>query len=1129
MSIEALLQELAANNVKLSVKDGKLVCQLPEGGIDGDLMNKLKQFKDEIIQFILDTCKSKFIRSPIKKQSTNALAKPVSHAQQRLWVLDQIEGSKHYSILNGLLLTGDLDTGLFQKVFDTTLARHEVLRTTYNLDERGNLYQEVQPFRPMEITMKDLRNSSTEEQGIIIEKLQLEEYKYTFNLKKDVMIRVVLIQIKDAEFVVLVNMHHIATDGWSIGILIREFNALYTAFHQGRRCPLDGLDIQYSDYAYWQHETLRGEKLDELKRYWLNQLSDLPPVHSLPLDYIRPKTQTFAGDTIFLQIGINELNSLKRICDQEGATLFAGLYTIFAILLARYSNERDIVIGTPVANREQPEIENLIGLFVNMLLLRSNVSRNAGFMELLHQNKQMLYGAFSHQQMPFDMLVSELRPLREVSYSSLFQIMFVLQNNEKAKLELPDLTLMQIEQSKPFAMYDLTLTVNENDNGLMLGWEYNTAIFKSLTIQRMANHFEQLFKSLVQFPHESVMKVNMMSDNEKADLTYSWNQTETDYPKNKTVIDLLDEQVKATPDHIAIKFGEKQYTYLQFNHLANQFADYLIKNYALTANDLVAVQLERSEKMPLAIISILKAGAAFVPVATDYLADRVNYILHDTKTKLLIDDREVEKFFSVREMYSAESISLKPVPGDLAYCIYTSGSTGVPKGVLNQHAGLFNRLLWMKEYLNPEGNEIYLQKTPYTFDVSVWEFLLPVISGGTLIVSNPEGHKDPEYLIELIRKEKISIIHFVPSMLSVFLQFASDKDVSDLRHIICSGEELLPGMVAQSRIKFPQTRIHNFYGPTEAAIDVTAIDLTELDVSNGVSIGRPVANTRIYIVDDELNLLPAKIPGELLISGIQVARSYLNLKELTNEKFIQDPFIPGERVYRTGDIALWEESGTIKYLGRKDSQVKIRGNRIELGAITANLLLKPGIKEAAVTVYKKEYAEHELVAYVVADEIQNTTALRKFLSTKIPDYEIPSYFIQLDKMPLSANGKVDIKSLPSPEHNKLSTAIEYTPPKNDIEEKLVKIFANELGRNVKEIGVHDNFFDLGANSINLIRILNELNKEFGTDLKPVLLFQYTTIKVLVENMFDDTFKDREEEDDNTLSDEIDSLMDIMEE
>lgn len=1129
MNTEALLRELAEHNVKLSVKEGKLVCQLPEGGINSDLMNRLKLAKQEIMQFIADARKSRLTRTPITKQPAEVGPKPLSHAQQRLWVLDQIEGSTHYNILNGLLLKGALDVELFQKVFDTILQRHEVLRTTYHLDEQGNVRQEVQPFRPLNIRKQDLRSYDKTEQDALVEKARQEEFNYPFSLRHDVMIRLTLLRVKDDEHVVLLNMHHIATDGWSIGILIKEFNALYTAFYNGTGNPLPEPVIQYSDYAYWQQEWLKGDMLEELKKYWLNQLTGLPPVHNLPLDFARPNTQTFSGNTVHTQIGKEALDSLKKICDQEGTTLFTGLYTVFTVLLSRYSNEQDIVLGTPVANREQTEVQQLIGLFMNMLLLRGTVEPGDHFSGLLARNKKMLSEAFSHQQMPFDMLVTELRPGRDMSYNSLFQVMFVLQNNEKGNLELPGLSLMQLEQAKPFAMYDLTLTVNEYDGGLLLSWEYNTGLFRETTIKKMAAHFERLFTSLVAFPQQKVCSANMIGDAEQNRLLFEFNQTAKPYATGKTVIDLLEEQVQATPAQTAVKFGGIKYNYRQLDQLTSQFAHYLQAQYGIVPDDLVAIQLDRSEKLPIAIIGILKAAAAYVPLGTDYPEERVSYILRDTGTKVLVNEAEMEKFFSVAGQYPGTAAPAKPAPGNLAYCIYTSGSTGVPKGVLNRHDGLFNRLVWMKEYLELKGSEIYLQKTAYTFDVSVWEFLLPVISGGTLVMAKPDGHKDPEYLEETIRNEQVNIVHFVPSMLSIFLQFAGQSALPHLRHIVCSGEELLPGMVKQSRRQWPQVRIHNFYGPTEAAIDVTALDVTDIDVSGGVTIGKPVANTRIYIVDEALNLQPVGIPGELLISGIQVAKGYLNLDELTKERFIGDPFFPGERVYRTGDIAVWLENGTIRYMGRRDNQVKIRGNRIELGSITSKLLQVPGIRDAVVTVHKHKDQPHELAAYVVADAIQNATDLRKALAAKLPDYEIPSIFIQLDQLPLSPNGKIDTKALPGPEHNKLPTGIAYTAPENKKEETLVELFAKELDRPANEIGVNDNFFDLGANSIKLIKILHEVNRQFGLDLKPVLLFQYTTVKLLSGYIFGGTADEKEEEDDNTLSDEINSLMDLMEE
>jgi amino acid adenylation domain-containing protein len=1123
MKVETLLQELVQKNVKLSVKEDKLLCQLPEGGIDSSLLNLLKQHKEEIKGVIQATKKSRLERPVITKRKNDAGPRPLSYMQQRLWILDQIEGSAHYNISNALLLEGELDVDIFQKAFNTILERHEIIRTAYQVDDNGEPCQVIQPVQPLPIVKIDLTDFSEEEQNRRIKLLQAEDSKMSFDLRRDILLRVTLIQTRSNAFVLLVTMHHIATDGWSFGILIKEFSTLYRAYSKAEKNPLPDLHIQYADYAHWQQEWLKGENLETLKNYWCGQLADLPAVHSLPLDHARPKAQTFAGHTIHSKIDAATLGELKKICEKEGATLFAGLHAAFTVLLSRYSNEKDIVVGTPIANREQPEIENLIGFFVNMLVLRNRLLPGMNFIELLRQGRQLLLDAYAHQQMPFDMLVSELQPERNPAYSSLFQVMLVLQNNERAEAKLPGLSLKQMEASRPFAMYDLSLTINENDDGLLLGWEYNTDIFKTSTIKRMAGHFERLMTSLTAMPGVDVNKVSMLLGEEMETLA-GFNQTAKDYPQGKTIIDLFEEQVHITPENIAVKFEERSYTYAQLDQLSNQLAAYLSENYRIAANELVAIQLERSERMLLAIIAILKSGAAYVPIATDAPVERLEYIVKDVKA--LINEDELSKFFSAQDKYSKDRLSVKPLPDHLAYCIYTSGSTGMPKGVLNGHAGLFNRLVWMKEYLKAAGNEVFLQKTPYTFDVSVWELLLPLICGAQLVFAAPDGHKDPFYLQHLLEKEKISIVHFVPSMLNIFLSNLEPAACNSLKHIVCSGEALPAKVVSECKQKL-NSRIHNLYGPTEAAIDVTAIDLTNVDTDIlGVSIGYPIANTSIYIVNDAMELQALGIPGELLIGGVQVAKGYLNLPELSNEKFIPDPFKPGGRIYKTGDIAKWNHDGSIAYLGRRDNQVKIRGHRIELDEITTQLLTRPSIKEAVVTVRKVSELDKELVAYIVSGVEEDASSLRKFLAGKIPDYEIPAYFIQLDALPLSSNGKIDLRSLPDPAIGVLSSSAVYEAPRNEQEQKLIEIFARGLGREAAEIGIHDNFFDLGANSIKLIRIVNEIKKEFKAEIKPLLLFQYPNINELV-NVFAPNQKQATVEEEAFISAEMDDMLEAF--
>jgi amino acid adenylation domain-containing protein len=1123
MKVELLLQELVQNNVKLTVKEDKLLCQLPAGGIDDSLLVLLKQHRDEIKEIIQTMRKSRLTRPSIQKRKDASSPGVLSYMQQRLWVLDQLEGSAHYNISNALLLEGELDADILQKVFNSIIERHEIIRTVYAVDENGEPAQIVQSVQPLPILKVDLTDFSEEEQQKKVRQLQAEDSKLSFDLKKDILLRVTLIQLKQDAFVLFVTMHHIATDGWSFGILMKEFSTLYRAYSKAEKDPLPELAIQYSDYAEWQQEWLKGETLEELKSFWSGQLQDLPPVHSLPLDNARPKAQTFTGNTIHSKIDVETLSELKRICDKEGATLFAGLYAAFSVLLGRYSNEKDIVVGTPIANREQSEVEDLIGFFVNMLVLRTRLSDEQSFVELVRQNKQLLLDVYAHQQMPFDMLVSTIQPERNPAYSSLFQVMIVLQNNERTEIKLPGLSIRQVEKARPFAMYDLSLTINENENGLLLNWEYNTDIFRTLTIKRMAVHFERLLKSLIASPEADVNKAGILSDEEMEGLA-AFNRTGQPYPQDRTIMDLFAEQVRATPEHIAVKFEERSYTYAQLDQMSNQLAGYLAGTYAIGANDLAGIKLERSESLSLAILSVLKAGAAYVPIGADYPEERVDYIIKDAKIKVLINEEELSRFFQVQNNYPKERLAVKPSPGDLAYCIYTSGSTGAPKGVLNQHDGLYNRLVWMKEYLNVTGSDVILQKTPYTFDVSVWELLLPFICGAQLVFAIPDGHKDPFYLQQLIDKEQVTITHFVPSMLNVFLASLEPAACKSLNHIVCSGEALPAKVVSECKQKL-NSRIHNFYGPTEAAIDVTAIDLTNVDTEmHGVTIGSPIANTSIYIVNEAMGLQPVGIPGELLIGGVQVARGYLNKPQLSSEKFISDPFREGSRVYRTGDIAKWNPDGSITYLCRKDDQVKIRGHRIELGEVTAHLLSKPSIKDAVVTVHKISEIEKELVAYIVSDVEEDASSLRKFLAGKIPDFEIPAFFIQLEALPLSPNGKVDQKALPDPAIGTLTGNVVYEAPRNEQEEKLIEIFARGLGRNPSEIGVHDNFFDLGANSIKLIKIMNEIKKEFKVEMRPVLLFQYPNINELV-SMFASNQNEATTEEEAFISADMDDMLD----
>lgn len=1055
MNVAPLLEELIQHKVKLTVAEDKLRVQLPEGGLEPSLLAQLKLHKDAIKELILATRKPRVKRPAITRLTHPGNKAVLSHMQRRLWILDKIEGSTHYNISNALVLEGDLDTAQFQKAFDTILQRHEILRTVYTTDEQEQVFQVIQPVRSLDIKYDYLTGLSKEAQDHAIRELQLEETKQPFDLSKDVLIRVRLVQLNTHAHVVLVTIHHIATDGWSIGLLIKEFCALYS----GQSLP--ALPVQYADYAVWQQQYLQGEALGELKQFWSAHLAGMPPVHALPLDVARPRVQTFNGHTFYTRI---DIAPLQRLCEQQGTTLFAGLYAAFTVLLARYSNEKDIVIGTPVANREQEEVAGLAGLFMNMLVLRSQLQTGTSFIQLLQQSKQTLIDSFAHQQLPFDMLVGLLQQERNASHSALFQVMLVLQNNEKGTVELPNVALRPMTQSKPFAMYDLSLIAEEDRHGLSLGWEYNTDLFSLATVQRMAAHFEALLQALLAQPESDVLQLNILSAGEVQQLA-AFNSTDKLYPAGLTVMDIYQ------PQQLTVTYEGR--TYKELDASANKLAAYLHHQFGLQKGDLAGIQLDRSERMLTAILAVLKTGAAYVPIGMDYPQARVDYIIADAQLRVVIDEKVIGECVD----YPLPVLE-GPDPATVAYGIYTSGSTGQPKGVINDHAGLYNRLLWMRDDLDIRKEDVILQKTPYTFDVSVWELLMPLVTGSRLVFARPEGHKDPQYLQELIYTEQVTIIHFVPSMLGIFLEELDSRKCESLRHVVCSGEALPATTVAECKEKLPGVRIHNLYGPTEAAIDVTAIDLTD---TAAVTIGKPVANTKIYIVDAHLRQQPVGVAGELLIEGIQVARGYINQPALTASRFIDSPFTTGARLYRTGDLAKWLPDGTISYLGRMDDQVKIRGNRIELGEIESRILSWGHAAQAGVIVKDKT-----LVAYVVPGAGYEKEQLYSYLGKHLPDYMVPGIIMELDALPLTTSGKLNRRALPEP-----VSADDFVAPGNEVEAALADIWKGVLG--IAQVSIHDNFFRIGGDSILAIRLVSRINKHFNTAFSIPEMYEDSTI------------------------------------
>ena len=942
-----------------------------------------------------------------------------SFAQQRLWILDQIDGgSAHYNLPGGLTLSGHLNYSALTAAFNSIIERHESLRTCFAVGDDGQPIQIIQAARPFLITMTDL--SALEEGACHLQKTEriLAEAHHVFDLSTDVMLRAELLKIAEDEHFLLVVMHHIASDGWSLSIFLNELCALYSAYSRGDTNPLPPLSIQYADYAHWQRSWLQGEVLEQQLSYWAKQLSNLPVVHSLPLDRIRPNQQSFEGDVYKSHITNTTRSALNQLCQSQGATLFMGLHATFSVLLSRYSNETDIVVGSPIANREHAGIAELIGFFVNTLVLRSDLSENPSFSTLLNQSKAMLLDAYAHQQVPFEKIVERLQPERNLSHSPLFQVMLVLQNNEEGALDIPGLILAAAEQHVGIAKYDLTLYVNESLDGLKLNWEYNTDLFESKTIARMANHFELLLEALIAKPNESVFKVEMLSAQERQQLLVDWNNTRTDYPNDKCIHELFEAQVEKNPDAIAVVFEKQQLTYGELNTKANQLAHYLINEKQVKPDALVGICVERSLEMVISILAILKAGGAYVPLDPEYPDTRLKYMLDNANLTTVLtqrhlrettpvsdaqavylDDENLQQQLQTQSTENPNTSALGLTSNHLAYVIYTSGSTGNPKGVMVEHTNVVNFLTGMRDKPGFNTEDCLLAVTSTSFDIHGLELFLPLVGGAKLIVAAKEVTINPDALSELIKQHCVSVMQATPATWKMLLD-ANWQLESPLK-VLCGGEAL--GLhLATELLNKAQVGLWNMYGPTETTIWSTTQQI--LPKSDQIFMGQPIANTQIYIATKSLELAPVGVAGELLIGGAGVTRGYLHRPELTAEKFIPNPFYDktnpasSERLYKTGDLVRWLPDGNLEFLGRIDHQVKIRGFRIELGEIENTLMQHPRIKDSVVVAKETQTGDKQLVAYVVptSAEEQNDNSENKDYSKSKTDISFSLFYFGAD-------------------------------------------------------------------------------------------------------------------------------------
>jgi amino acid adenylation domain-containing protein len=1007
-------------------------------------------------------------------------------------------------------LAGRIDLEIWERVINEVVRRHESLRTRFEVEE-GEPVQVIDEWEPRRLEVEDLTIVSQEDRAEEVSRRAREEAGTGFDLGRGPLLRVKVLKLEEEEHVLLYTMSHIVSDAWSMGILIREVGALYRAYLAGEEAPLPELEIQYADFAVWQRAYLTGSVLDGEVGYWKEQLRDAAII-DLPSDHPRPAMPSYQGGICGVKIGPELSEGLRRLGQQEGATLFMTLMAAFKALLMRYSGQEDISVGTAIANRTKREVEGLIGFFVNTLVMRTDLSGNPSFRELVRRERKVALGAYAHQELPFEKLVEELNPDRDLSRSPLFQVMMALEHAGRETLELPDVKLSEGsgERGKAgeaqIAKFDLTLSITDLGREMAGALVYSRDLFEAGTIERLINHYINVLGGVVKDSERPIGSLGLLSEGERKQIVEEWNATEVDYPGEKLIHELFEEQAEKSPDAVALVYEEQCLSYGELDGRANRLARRLW-GMGVGPESCVGLYCRRSAEMVIGMLGILKAGGAYAPLEPTYPKERVAFIVASAPLRVLLTDRDLAASLPACEaqiiyleedwpkgespVESGYRIESGVTPDSLAYVIYTSGSTGQPKGVMISHRAICNRLLWTLHAFPMREQDCLFQKTPYSFDASVWEIFAPLSSGARLLVARPEGHRDSAYLCEMIVEQQVTVLQLAPSMLRVFLHEREVERCASLVHVFCGGEELRTEDLKLFRKRL-EARLHNLYGPTEVSIDATHLECEDL---KPVTIGRPLSNVEIYALDTNLTPTPLGAPGELHVGGVGLSRGYLNRPDLSGEKFIPHPYgrEAGARLYKTGDLGRWTPEGTIEYLRRNDFQVKIRGFRIELGEIEARLKSHPNIREAVVALQEDGEGGRRLVGYYTGEEV-SAEALRAHLTSGLPDYMVPVAYAHLESLPLTPNGKLDRRALPAPDVRKDVRSAEerdgYLLSRTPVEEMVVGIFEEVL--RLDRVGIHDNFFEIGGHSLSATQVISRVRDRLGVEIGVKSVFEEPT-------------------------------------
>ncbi|TGE21485.1 amino acid adenylation domain-containing protein [Hymenobacter aquaticus] len=1106
--MKQFLKTLRNAGVLIKVVEGELKLTAPKGALTPELLQELKARKAELMAYLAEQDSQAGFNAiaPVGAQASYAL----SPSQYRLWVLSQLEDALvAYNMPAAKRLTGPLDVASFEKALHAVVARHEILRTVFRKDEQLDdvrqfvLAPEASGFA---LTYTDLSNDANAE-ATARAYVEAEAIR-PFDLSAGPLFRAALLRLGPDELVFFFNMHHIISDGWSMKVLTNELLRFYQQFRQGPAPAAEPLRIQYKDFAAWQRTELAGQGLQNHRAYWLEQMQGELPVLELQHEKARPAVKTYNGEMVQFRLSPQVQAGLKKLNETYGGTAFMGIMAALNTLFYRYTGQEDIVLGSPIAGREHADLENQIGFYINTLALRTQFSGAGSFAQLYEQVKTNLLGAYKHQLYPFDQLVDDLGVKRDISRSPLFDVMVVMQNTdlnfdakEEAGQTVSDLRIATWKLGgRLVSKYDMTLAFTEGAQGIDVSIQYNTDLFSPAYIQRFFDHFAQLLAHIVRAPELPLHAFEYLSQEEIHRQTIRYNANHLPTPEQATLHQLFAQRAATLLPERAVVYEDRALTYQQLDELSNQLAGYLIDQYQLKPNDRVGIKLERNEWYVVAVLATLKAGGAFVPIDLAYPEERISYMQRNSELTVLLNDTELADFREQQNNYSTLAPAPVATSQDLAYVIYTSGSTGEPKGVMIEHRAIVNTVLSEIDSLEMQPGIRGMQFMSSSFDVSVWEMFTILLAGGELHIASDALKKDAAAYTQYLNDHRIDIAAMPP----VYLQLLDIDQLHHLRQLVTGGEETNRKLIQAFN---QQGDYINAYGPTEASVVATThiIKKGTYDGAAKIPIGKPLSNMQLYVLDQRGNLLPEGLVGQLYIGGPGLSRGYLNRPDLTAERFIASPFEPGALLYDTGDLARWTPEGTLVFAGRKDDQVKIRGHRVELREIENALLASPDVREAVVLA--RDMADHtkELVAYFVSEQAAPGPQLKAHLAQRLPAYMVPAYFVQLERLPLTSNGKINKLTLPAPTAEHAAGKTEYVAPANEIEETLVHIWKELLGKD--QISTSANFFDLGGNSIKIIKLNQLINAAFAKNYKIATLFNVVTIKDQAAFISQDTMPD----------------------